>query len=60
MYRWLAFDRLQTKLNRFVSTSSKAQFLQEPLVTMRSGRYVIPLKVEHKGKIPGVIHDSYK
>ncbi|MFW5696620.1 MAG: endonuclease MutS2, partial [Phototrophicaceae bacterium] len=54
----LAFDRLQTKLNRLISTSSKAQYLQEPIITMRSGRYVVPIKADHKGKIPGVVHDS--
>ncbi|RMG71851.1 MAG: endonuclease MutS2 [Chloroflexi bacterium] len=53
----IAFDRLQTRLNRII-TSPKAQFLQEAIITMRSGRYVIPLKAENKGKIPGVVHDS--
>ena len=53
----IAFDRLQSKLNRIIS-SNKAQFLQESIITMRSGRYVIPLKADHKGKIKGVVHDS--
>lgn len=53
-----AFDRLQTKLHRMVTASSNQPMLQEPLYTMRNGRYVIPLKAEHKGKIPGVVHDS--
>ena len=53
-----AFDRLQTKLHRMVTSSSNQPMLQEPLFTMRNGRYVIPLKAEHKGKIPGVVHDS--
>lgn len=54
----LAFDRLQTRLHRIISTSSKAQYLQEAIITMRSGRYVVPIKADHKGKIPGVVHDS--
>lgn len=54
----IAFDKLQTKLNRIISTPTKAQFLQEALITMRNGRYVIPLKADHKGKIPGIVHDS--
>lgn len=54
----IAFDRLQTRLNRLISTQSKAQYLQEPIITMRNGRYVIPLIADHKGKIPGVVHDS--
>ncbi|MFN8448221.1 MAG: endonuclease MutS2 [Anaerolineae bacterium] len=54
----IAFDRLQTKLQRMISASGNQTLLQEALVTMRNGRYVIPLKSEHKGKIPGVVHDS--
>jgi DNA mismatch repair protein MutS2 len=54
----IAFDRLQTKLQRIVSAGGNQPFLQESLITMRNGRYVIPLKAEHKGKIPGVVHDS--
>jgi DNA mismatch repair protein MutS2 len=53
----IAFDKLQSKLNRII-TSSKSQYLQESIITMRSGRYVIPLKADYKGKIQGVIHDS--
>lgn len=54
----IAFDRLQSKLHRLVSSGSKQIYLQEPLVTMRNGRYVIPLKADYKGKIPGIVHDS--
>ncbi len=54
----VAFDRLQTKLNRLISTPTKAQYLQETIITMRSGRYVVPLKADYKGKIPGVVHDT--
>jgi len=54
----IAFDRLQTKLNRLISTPSKALFLQESIITMRNGRYVVPIKADHKGKIPGIVHDS--
>ncbi|TVR19987.1 MAG: endonuclease MutS2, partial [Anaerolineaceae bacterium] len=54
----IAFDRLQSRLNRLISTSAKAQYLQEAIITMRSGRYVVPLKADYKGKIPGVVHDT--
>jgi DNA mismatch repair protein MutS2 len=54
----IAFERLQTKLQRLISTPSKAQYLQEAIITMRGGRYVVPIKADHKGKIPGVVHDS--
>ncbi len=54
----IAFDRLQTKLQRMVSSGANQTVLQEPLFTMRNGRYVIPLKSDYKGKIPGIVHDS--
>ncbi len=54
----ISFDRLQSKINNIATSKSNATYLQEPLVTMRNGRYVIPLKAENKGKIPGVVHDS--
>ncbi len=54
----VAFDRLQNKLNRIVASKANQDKLQEAIVTMRHGRYVIPLKAEHKGKIKGIMHDS--
>lgn len=54
----IAFDRLQTKLQRMISATSNQPYLQEQIITTRNGRYVIPLKADHKGKIPGVVHDS--
>ena len=54
----VAFERLQNKLNRIVTSKANQPKLQEAIVTMRHGRYVIPLKAEHKGKIKGIIHDS--
>lgn len=54
----IAFDRLQSKLQRMISSSTNQTLLQEALVTMRNGRYVVPLKAENKGKIPGIVHDS--
>ncbi len=53
-----AFDKLQTKLQRIVTSGTNAPFLQEPIITMRSGRYVIPIKSEFKGRIPAIVHDS--
>lgn len=54
----VAFDRLQTKLNRLVTSSTNAPFLQETIITTRNGRYVIPIKAEFKGRIPGIVHES--
>jgi DNA mismatch repair protein MutS2 len=53
-----AHERLLDKLNRIVASPANASFLQEPLVTQRGGRYVIPLKADFKGRVPGVVHDQ--
>jgi DNA mismatch repair protein MutS2 len=53
-----AHSRLQERLNRLVASSQYSRYLQEPLITQRAGRYVIPLKAEFKGKIQGIIHDQ--
>ncbi len=53
----LAYNRLQDKL-RTLLNSSNGQYLQEPIITLRAGRYVVPLRAEHKGRIKGVVHDQ--
>ncbi len=47
-------DRLLTKMQRMVSDSNIAQYLQEALVTQRDGRYVLPLRADFKGRVRGV------
>jgi DNA mismatch repair protein MutS2 len=54
----VAHERLFEKLNRMITSSRIAPYLQEALVTQRSGRYVIPIKADFKGRIPGIVHDS--
>lgn len=54
----VAFDRLQGKLHNIVHNADNAKYLQETLITQRHGRYVIPLKSEFKGRIPGIVHDQ--
>lgn len=53
-----AHSRLLERLQRIVTSTTNAQFLQEPIVTQRQGRYVIPLRAEFKGRIPGLVHDQ--
>ena len=43
-------------LQRLVSSSS-AKYLQEAIVTIRANRFVVPVKAEYKGSIPGLVHD---
>lgn len=54
----VAFDRLQSKINNIATSQNNAKYMQEPIVTQRNGRYVIPLKAEFKGRIKGVVHDQ--
>jgi DNA mismatch repair protein MutS2 len=54
----VAHDRLLDRLNKLLGSSANARYLQEALVTQRGGRYVIPLKAEFKGRIPGIVHDQ--
>ncbi|MEN6478641.1 MAG: endonuclease MutS2 [Anaerolineales bacterium] len=53
-----ARDRLLERLRSMVTSAQYAQYLQEPIVTERNGRYVIPLRVEFKGRIKGIVHDQ--
>ncbi|MBI5214320.1 MAG: endonuclease MutS2 [Ignavibacteriae bacterium] len=49
---------LRNKLESLVKTISAKDWLQEELITSRDGRMVIPIKIEHKNKVPGFIHSS--
>ncbi len=53
-----AHARLMERLQRIISTAANQPLLQEPIITQRQGRYVIPLRAEFKGRIPGLIHDQ--
>jgi len=54
----IAQDRLMSRLQKYVTDSKTVAMLQEPIVTQRDGRYVIPLRAEFKGKIKSIIHDQ--
>jgi len=51
----IAHDRLTTRLNQLLTSSRGA--IQEPIVTLRDGRYVIPVKAEQRAQLPGIVHD---
>lgn len=54
----IANGQIKTKLNSLITTSDKKSFLQDAIVTMREGRYVVPVKAEHSKKISGIVHDQ--
>lgn len=50
-------DKVHAQLQMMVNGSART-YLQDAVVTMRNGRYCIPVKAEHRGQIPGMIHDQ--
>ncbi len=52
-----AGDRIHTQLTQLVSGSART-YLQDAVITMRGGRYCIPVKAEYKNQVPGMIHDQ--
>lgn len=52
-----ASARARDALNKILSSPSYAKALQEPIITMRSDRYVLPVRADHKSAVPGLVHD---
>lgn len=50
-------ERIHTQLAGMVNGSARS-YLQDAVITMRNGRYCIPVKAEYKGQVPGMIHDQ--
>ncbi len=51
-------DSIRNRLNSILNSSDNKTLLQDAIVTMRDGRYVVPIKQEHRGRFPGIIHDQ--
>ena len=52
-----AAARARDALQKIISSPSLTKALQEPIITMRSDRYVVPVKAECKSSVPGLVHD---
>ena len=52
-----ASARVRDCLQKIISSPAYAKVLQEPIITMRSDRFVVPVKAECKGAVPGLVHD---
>lgn len=50
-------NSVREKLDSIIHSTHYQKFLQEPIVTQRSGRYVVPVKAEHRADVPGLVHD---
>ena len=53
-----AHNRLQRKLEQIISDPNTTRFLQEAIITQRNGRYVVPLRAEHRGRFKSVVQDQ--
>ena len=49
--------KIRDGLQKIISSPAYAKFLREPIITIRQGRYVVPVKSECKNEIPGLVHD---
>ena len=51
-------DSLKARMNQIITRSDNKSVLQDSIVTMRNGRYVVPVKAEHRSSMPGIVHDQ--
>ncbi|MCD7756185.1 MAG: endonuclease MutS2 [Firmicutes bacterium] len=49
--------KIKDGLQKIISSPSYAKYLRDPIITIRQGRYVVPVKSEHRGDVPGLVHD---
>ena len=53
----VAGSKVREALQKIISSPTYQKALQEPIITVKNGRYVVPVKAEHKGAVPGLTHD---
>ncbi len=49
--------KVRDGLQKIISSPAYSKFLREPIITIRQGRYVVPVKSEHRADVPGLVHD---
>lgn len=51
-------EKIRNQMNTMLNSTSTRNLLQDAVITMRNGRYCLPVKAESKGQVPGMIHDQ--
>lgn len=51
-------ERMRDKLNAMIKSPVYQKFLQEPIITVRNGRFALPVKAEHRAQVAGLVHDQ--
>ncbi len=54
----IAQGRIQRELEKILRSTTTGKYLQENIVTQRNNRYVVPVKIEYKGQVEGIVHDQ--
>ncbi len=53
-----ASSKAREVLDRMTRSTTYQKYLQDPIVTIRSGRFVVPVRAEYRGEVPGLVHDT--
>lgn len=51
-------SHVREQLSKITRNQNISKYLQDSIITMRNGRFVVPVKAEHRGEIPGLVHDT--
>lgn len=51
-------SKVRDQLGKYTHNSNLSKYLQDNIITMRNGRYVIPVRNEYRGEVPGLVHDT--
>ena len=51
-------DKIRAQMNSMINNTTTRSYLQDAVITMRDGRYCLPVKAEAKSQVPGMVHDQ--